>query len=395
MRKLDQSQGPLTDFSLLARRVQQGGATSLTMLWISVIPSALFAHNFTITKAVVSDLSTDEERAATLGKLGLAAGLGFMCGPVAQLFISDYRGATLFATFLQVLSLGAIYLLPGGGKGPASPAKAPAAGGGEGGGLWALIKALFWSFWKAIVEVGELAVAAPPSAKAILFLRFALSMGFHVFYTVRVSSFFLVAPSGPPPKRLRGVVSLASPFLDQTWRGSRSIDGYWRDDILAQDACVPLPLGRPWHEPLSRLRGPLSRLHGPLSRLHAADFIPNPGLGPKTLNPSNPVQVMQVLLKERFSFGPNDYSNYFAFIGLVYGVSQIVSKHAVNSTRDDPTRMVMACTLVMGLVNPKPSNLGTPTPNLTHAVPSTVNMARTGARSITVSARKKNPNPKS
>lgn len=59
---------------------------------------------------------------------------------------------------------------------------------------------------------------------------------------------------------------------------------------------------------------------------------------------------MQVLLKERFNFGPNDYSNYFAFIGLVYGASQILSKYAVNSARDDPTRMVMACTLIMGLV---------------------------------------------
>jgi len=153
------------------------------MLWISVIPSALFAHNFTITKAVVSDLSSDEERAATLGKLGLAAGLGFMCGPVAQLFISDYRGATLFATFLQVLSLGAIYLLPevNGGKAKAGGGSAAASDTG----LWAALKALLWGIWEAIKEVGELAVAAPPSAKAILFLRFALSMGFHVFYTVR------------------------------------------------------------------------------------------------------------------------------------------------------------------------------------------------------------------
>jgi hypothetical protein len=171
------------------------------MLWISVFPSALFAHNFTITKAVVSDLSSDEERAATLGKLGLAAGLGFMSGPVAQLFISDYRGATLFATFLQVLSLGAIYLLP-----EANGCKARAGGGdkaGDGSGaagdtglwawlkrLWAALMALLWGVWEAIKEVGELAVAAPPAAKAILFLRFALSMGFHVFYTVR----FLMGP---------------------------------------------------------------------------------------------------------------------------------------------------------------------------------------------------------
>jgi hypothetical protein len=189
----------------------QGGATSLTMLWISVIPSALFAHNFTITKAVVSDLSSDEERAATLGKLGLAAGLGFMCGPVAQLFISDYRGATLFATFLQVLSLGAIYLLPEVNGGKAKAGGGGTAGGGSAAasdaGLWAALKALVWGIWEAIKEVGELAVAAPPSAKAILFLRFALSMGFHVFYTVRFLAGFHSQES--PPHFIARVSSVA------------------------------------------------------------------------------------------------------------------------------------------------------------------------------------------
>lgn len=60
---------------------------------------------------------------------------------------------------------------------------------------------------------------------------------------------------------------------------------------------------------------------------------------------------MNVILKERFGFGPSEYSNYFAFIGLVYGGSQILSKFAVNATRDDPTKMVMLCTLLMGVVS--------------------------------------------
>ena len=35
--------------------------------------------------------------------------------------------------------------------------------------------------------------------------------------------------------------------------------------------------------------------------------------------------VMSVLLKEKYKFGPNEYANYFAFIGLVYGGSQLFS----------------------------------------------------------------------
>ena len=55
-----------------------GLTSSLLGLWLALIPTALLSHNFTITKAVVADLAGTQECAGVLGKLGLAAGLGFM-----------------------------------------------------------------------------------------------------------------------------------------------------------------------------------------------------------------------------------------------------------------------------------------------------------------------------
>mmetsp|Transcript_3728 Transcript_3728/g.8609 ORF Transcript_3728/g.8609 Transcript_3728/m.8609 type:complete len:483 (+) Transcript_3728:255-1703(+) len=216
--------------------VIQGASTSLVGLWLALVPPALLSHNFTITKAIVADLAAVENRAATLGKLGLAAGLGFMCGPVFQLFIKTFTQATVVATLLQIASLWAIYLLP-----PLEGAAAHDEGGAAGREAKGLAK-VFGSVWGAVTEVGELAVAAPASARCVLFLRFSLSMGFHVFYT-----------------------------------------------------------------------------------------------------------VMSVILREKFKFGPNDWSNYFAFIGFVYATSQVLSKYFVNRTANDPTRLIMVCAVLMGI----------------------------------------------
>lgn len=123
---------------------------------------------------MVADLSTDSERATTLAYLGLAAGLGFMCGPVVQLFIKSYQGATWLAVGLQVVSLGAVFLLP---------CAATKAAKGKEASKWELSQ-VYGGVWDAIKELGELAVAAPPAVKAILFLRFALSMGYHLYITV-------------------------------------------------------------------------------------------------------------------------------------------------------------------------------------------------------------------
>ncbi|EKX41470.1 hypothetical protein GUITHDRAFT_74715 [Guillardia theta CCMP2712] len=166
-------------------------ASSLFELWLSLIPAALLAHNFTIAKAVVADLVPPGERAGVLGKLGLAAGFGFMVGPIT-------------------------------GK------KTP----------W---ESVFFTVYDSVKEVFVLAFAAPACARVILFLRFGLSMGFHIFFT-----------------------------------------------------------------------------------------------------------LLTTLLKERFHFQPKDYSNYFAFIGAMYAISQLLSRTIINRFDKDQTKLVVFCVLLLG-----------------------------------------------
>jgi MFS family permease len=87
----------LGTFASILSLIIMGTTFSLAGLWLSLVPGALLAHNFTVTKAVVADLAPHEERAGMMGKFGLAAGLGFMAGPVFNPFITSFREALLYA----------------------------------------------------------------------------------------------------------------------------------------------------------------------------------------------------------------------------------------------------------------------------------------------------------
>jgi MFS family permease len=210
-----------------------GFATSMPLLWLSVIPGSLLAHNFTIAKALVADLAKPDERAGVMGKLGLAAGIGFMAGPVINPFVTTRMQACMFATGINLLSLFTILHLPD--RAPSAEHavadKKPARG----------IASVLTTVWEAIKEVLVLAVAAPAAARVILFLRFGLSMGFHLFYT-----------------------------------------------------------------------------------------------------------VIQAILKDKFKFQPADYSNYFAFIGLTYAFSQLISRAVINRFGRDQTLLLIPCLLALG-----------------------------------------------
>ncbi len=77
--------------------------------------------------------------------------------------------------------------------------------------------------------------------------------------------------------------------------------------------------------------------------------------------------VMSVILKDKFKFGPQDYSNYFAFVGLFYAASQLLSKRLINRFAADPTWMVVTCTLFLMMVrhlHPRPHDGTLSTPSL-------------------------------
>jgi hypothetical protein len=92
-------------------------ATSITSLWIGMIPSALFQQNFNILKALFGEYhdasASSAERAGSVGKLGMAAGLAFMMGPFASsVFLKTYDQTAIFAAFCLILSFGFVCLLP-------------------------------------------------------------------------------------------------------------------------------------------------------------------------------------------------------------------------------------------------------------------------------------------
>lgn len=139
---------------------------SIQGLWWSMIPGALFQQNFNILKALLSDLQDEgispSERAGAVGKLGMAAGLAFMLGPLA--------GATILKTFelanaagmLCVLASIAIDLtLPNPSR--ISPPKTDP---------------------KGFLDFLSIKAARSPGAILLMSIRTAMALAFHVFQTI-------------------------------------------------------------------------------------------------------------------------------------------------------------------------------------------------------------------
>mmetsp|Transcript_6842 Transcript_6842/g.17063 ORF Transcript_6842/g.17063 Transcript_6842/m.17063 type:complete len:488 (-) Transcript_6842:174-1637(-) len=90
---------------------------SLTGLWISLIPPALLQQNFNVLKALFGEYhdesATPAERAGSVGKLGMAAGLAFMAGPLlSSVVFNSYNDAAIFASACLVMSLWFVLQLP-------------------------------------------------------------------------------------------------------------------------------------------------------------------------------------------------------------------------------------------------------------------------------------------
>jgi MFS family permease len=110
--------------------VMAATATSLTVLWWSLIPGALLQHNFNILKALLGSYQEKEEkeevvddddraakqaakRASSVGTLGMAAGLGFMIGPpLGSRLCETYEQASIVALVFLGAAMVTILFLP-------------------------------------------------------------------------------------------------------------------------------------------------------------------------------------------------------------------------------------------------------------------------------------------
>lgn len=92
-------------------------ATTLTGLWISMIPSALLQQNFNVLKALFGEYhgssASAADRAGSVGKLGMAVGLAFMVGPLmSSTLLKTYHSAAAFGGVCLVVAAIFSWLLP-------------------------------------------------------------------------------------------------------------------------------------------------------------------------------------------------------------------------------------------------------------------------------------------
>lgn len=150
-------------------------ATSIQSLWISMIPSALLHQNFNVLKALFGEYhessATAADRAGSVGKLGMAAGLAFMVGPLmSSTLFQTYEQASIFAVLCLVLSAVFIYLLPAAPKYKKEQIKPVDEPRG---------KSAFGRLLPDFVPA-----ARTPAAIFIMVARICMSLAFHVFQTI-------------------------------------------------------------------------------------------------------------------------------------------------------------------------------------------------------------------
>ncbi|MGZ3692030.1 MAG: MFS transporter [Pseudobdellovibrio sp.] len=94
-------------------------AQTLTWIFISRIIDGLTAGNLSTAQAYITDVTEPKNRAAVLGKIGIAFGIGFFVGPALTAFFSQfsYQAPIYAAAALSFTSImGSIFLLPAGDK---------------------------------------------------------------------------------------------------------------------------------------------------------------------------------------------------------------------------------------------------------------------------------------
>src|SRR5256885_5418972 len=103
--------------------ISSGMANHVTALWLIVL-SRMFAGlcggNITVAQAYIADITPPEERSKKMGLIGMAFGLGFVCGPplgTLGIALFGFKGPGFLAAGLCALNfMLALRILPEGWK---------------------------------------------------------------------------------------------------------------------------------------------------------------------------------------------------------------------------------------------------------------------------------------
>lgn len=155
--------------SLLSLAIN-GGMDSLAGMWAAIVPAALLNQNFSVSKALFSDYTTElggseADKAGAVGKLGMAVGLSFMAGPLlATQLVSTFQQALLLSAALMVISGVFILLLPT----PTSSTAAAAASSSS----------------SSLTDFIKLPVLQTRGAQLLMVMRLLMALAFHMFAPV-------------------------------------------------------------------------------------------------------------------------------------------------------------------------------------------------------------------
>ena len=160
-------------------------ASSVLFMWIAMVPVALLNQNFSVMKALFADAShahrlSDTDRAAAMGRLGMAAGLSFMLAPMlAATLLTTYDQAVSSAMVLTVASgvLMTQLSTPSAASAPApSTATAATDPSNDGRPRAALTR--------YVMNLVSLPGVQLPGAQLLLAVRGGMSLAYHLFIVV-------------------------------------------------------------------------------------------------------------------------------------------------------------------------------------------------------------------
>ncbi|MFN0068603.1 MAG: MFS transporter, partial [Limisphaerales bacterium] len=153
--------------------------TALGLILASRILGGICGANLTVAQAYIADISPPEQRSRRMGLIGMAFGLGFICGPliaVVALLKFGLAGPGWFAAALSAANLGLMWCVLGESRTGAAPAAVRRPG---------------FAYWKEVL--------ARPRVGVLVLLFFLATFAFTCFETtlgLLVARNFHFAPQG-------------------------------------------------------------------------------------------------------------------------------------------------------------------------------------------------------
>ncbi|XP_025922080.1 major facilitator superfamily domain-containing protein 9 [Apteryx rowi] len=93
-----------------------GTSTTVFLFAISRVPVGIFKHTLSISKALLSDLVSEQERPLVIGRFNAASSVGFILGPVVGGYFTELEGGFYQTSFICasifILNAGLVWMLP-------------------------------------------------------------------------------------------------------------------------------------------------------------------------------------------------------------------------------------------------------------------------------------------